>query len=250
MTAPGSTWGRLRAAVEERLRSSLTNVAVPVNDPPEVLSRRRKVVIGTSLAGAGLLGISLSAEPGSSKFYVLTMGTAAAWTLGGLASGPLHLGWVEGGDSNLHRPVATPIATGVAAFGFFYGGALVVRRIPFLRRAIGSVLQFAEQGHMPLVLLSTYANGVGEEIFFRGAMYAALPSREAMLASTGIYALATTATRNPSLVLASLVMGPLWAMQRRASGGVQAPLLTHMVWSTLMVRFLPPLFRDDPDATS
>jgi hypothetical protein len=49
------------------------------------------------------------------------------------------------------------------------------------------------------------------------------------------------------LVLASLVMGPLWAMQRRASGGLQAPLLTHLTWSTLMVRYLPPLFRDDPE---
>ncbi len=146
----------------------------------------------------------------------------------------------------LRRPFVTPVATGVGAFGFFYASALVARRIPFLRRAIGSVLQFAEQGNMPLVLLTTYANGLGEEIFFRGALFAALPRHQAVVASTGVYALATTATRNPSLVLASLVMGPLWAMQRRASGGLQAPLLTHLVWSTLMVRFLPPLFRDVP----
>jgi hypothetical protein len=33
-------------------------------------------------------------------------------------------------------------------------------------------------------------------------------------------------------------------MQRRASGGLQASLITHMTWSTLMVRYLPPLFRD------
>jgi hypothetical protein len=39
------------------------------------------------------------------------------------------------------------------------------------------------------------------------------------------------------------VMGSLFALQRRASGGLQAPLLTHVTWSTLMVRYLPPLFR-------
>jgi hypothetical protein len=55
--------------------------------------------------------------------------------------------------------------------------------------------------------------------------------------------LTTTATRNPALVLASGVMGGLFALQRRATGGVQAPMITHVVWSTLMVRFLPPLFR-------
>jgi membrane protease YdiL (CAAX protease family) len=38
-------------------------------------------------------------------------------------------------------------------------------------------------------------------------------------------------------------MGMLFAWQRRATGGIQAPLLTHLTWSVLMLRFLPPLFR-------
>ena len=28
-----------------------------------------------------------------------------------------------------------------------------------------------------------------------------------------------------------------------STGGIQAPLLTHLTWSVLMLRFLPPLFR-------
>jgi len=39
-------------------------------------------------------------------------------------------------------------------------------------------------------------------------------------------------------------MGALFGLQRRASGGIQAPVLTHLTWSTLMLRYLPPLFRD------
>jgi membrane protease YdiL (CAAX protease family) len=139
--------------------------------------------------------------------------------------------------------VVTPVATGVGAFGFFYGCALVVRQIPFLEAAISRVLVFAEEGSMPLVLLTTYANGVGEEVFFRGALYATLPREQAVVTSTGVYMLATLTTRNPSLVIAALFMGGLFAMQRRATGGLQAPLLTHLTWSTLMVRYLPPLFR-------
>jgi hypothetical protein len=50
------------------------------------------------------------------------------------------------------------------------------------------------------------------------------------------------ATRNPALVLASTVMGTLFAVQRGRAGGVQAPLLTHVVWSALMLAFLPRLF--------
>ena len=44
-------------------------------------------------------------------------------------------------------------------------------------------------------------------------------------------------------------MGTLLAVQRRATGGIQAPLLTHLTWSTLMLRYLPPLFRDQEHAT-
>ena len=65
----------------------------------------------------------------------------------------------------------------------------------------------------------------------------------AVAASTAVYTLATASTRNPALVLAAAVMGTLFGLQRRASGGLQAPVLTHLTWSTLMVRYLPPLFR-------
>ena len=68
-----------------------------------------------------------------------------------------------------------------------------------------------------------------------------------MLISTAVYALATVATRNPALVFAAVVMGALFGLQRRASGGIQAPMLTHLTWSALMLRFLPPLFADRPD---
>jgi hypothetical protein len=58
-----------------------------------------------------------------------------------------------------------------------------------------------------------------------------------------VYALVTSATRNPALVLASTVMGTLFGIQRRTSGSIRTPLITHLTWSTLMLRYLPPLFR-------
>jgi len=244
-TGPGRPrWSRALRRIEGWLPMPITYVVPPrQTESATTVARRRKVVATTSLAGAGLLGVSLSTKPDSVPFYALTLGVAATWSGGGLASGPLHLGWLEDRDHDLRRPVVTPIATGVAAFGVFYAGALVARRIPILAEAISSILEFAEQGKMPLVLLTTYANGLGEEIFFRGALYSALPSHQAAVASTGIYALATSTTRNPSLVLAALVMGSIFAAQRRATGGLEAPVLTHLTWSTLMVRYLPPLFR-------
>ena len=212
-------------------------------EPDEAFRRRRKVVTGVTLAGAGLLGVSLQTRPASWQFYAATAGVAATWVAGGFASGPLHLGWMQARDQRLRRPVLTPVLTGTAAFGAFYGCALVAKRIPVLDEAISSVLAYAHQGNTSMVLLTTLANGAAEEVFFRGALYAAIGEQHPVALSTAAYALATVTTRNPALVLAATVMGTLFGAQRRASGGIQAPVLTHLTWSTLMLRYLPPLFR-------
>jgi membrane protease YdiL (CAAX protease family) len=218
-------------------------VPVEHHETALVVRRRRRVVAAVSVLGTGLLGLSLSTKPDSRQFYGLTAAVATTWTACGLLSGPLHLGWIEGRDRRMRRPVVTPVATGVAAFGFFYGCALVARSVPVLDSAIGRVLTFAEEGSGPLVVATTLANGLGEEVFFRGALYAAMDADRAVAASTAVYTLATASTRNPALMLAAGVMGTLFGLQRRASGGLQAPVLTHLTWSALMVRYLPPLFR-------
>jgi CAAX protease family protein len=212
-------------------------------EPDEIRTRRRAVVTAVGLAGAALLAASLSSKPGSRRFYLLTMAVAGTWTAGALGSGPLHLGRIKGRGSRLRRPVLTPIATGVGAFGLFYAAALVARRIPVLDNAIGSVLRYADEGSTPRVTMTSCANGVAEELFFRGALYTAAGSRHPVATSTIAYTAATAATRNPALTLAAAAMGVLFGLQRRATGGVQAPALTHLTWSLLALRFLPPLFR-------
>jgi len=204
--------------------------------------RRRWLVAGTLVLGGALLGRSMSTRPGSREFYAETLTVAGVWTAGGLLSGPLHLGWIEGQDDQLRRPLLTPLATGTAAFGLFYLAARVSRRITVLDRAVGRVLLFADEGSAGLVLLTTLANGLAEEVFFRGALYSA-STRYPVATSTAAYAAVTANTRNPALVLAAGGMGALFGLQRRATGGLQASALTHLTWSTLMVRFLPPLFR-------
>ena len=246
MTSSGTAarWQRARVRSRRTLPMSIRHVvAVEPVETPAVVLRRRRVVAAVSLLGTGLLGASLSTKPGSRAFYGLTCAVAATWTLGGLLSGPLHLGWIQSRDQRLRRPIITPVATGVAAFGCFYGCALVARHIPVLDRAIGDVLAFADEGSTPMVVATTLANGLGEEVFFRGALYGALDADRAIAVSTAVYTLATASTRNPALMLAAAAMGTLFSLQRRASGGLQAPALTHLTWSILMVCYLPPLFR-------
>jgi membrane protease YdiL (CAAX protease family) len=210
-------------------------------EPDRSFRRRRAVVLATLVVGATLLGFSLSVQPGDSAFYWLTGALAVTWMLGGLASGPLHLGRIRF-RNELRRPIVTPIVLGLAAAAVFVVGALIVREISPLRSLTDDVLDHARQGSLALIFVVTVLNGVAEEIFFRGALFAAIGRRRPVLVSTVIYTLTTIATANPMLVFAAAALGTLLGLQRRASGGILAPMLTHITWSSAMLFLLPPLF--------
>ena len=53
-----------RTSVASELRRAITNVAVPHNEPPGVVRRRRIVVAITLVIGAVVLGFSLRRHPG------------------------------------------------------------------------------------------------------------------------------------------------------------------------------------------
>jgi hypothetical protein len=211
-----------------------------VKPPTRRLHRRRITLAATAVAGAGLLGKSLSAEPDSREFYLLTSAVAALWTGSGLAVRSDHRGPVrrDGAGASL----ATPVAIGAGTFATFYGAARVARRIPVLDDALYSVMDYSHRGSDALVLGTALINGVAEEVFFRGAVYDVAGPQHRVAATTVAYMAVTSATRNPALVLASGVMGWIFAAQRRATGGIRAPIVTHLTWTTLMLRYLPPLF--------
>lgn len=202
---------------------------------------RRVVVAVTLVVGATLLGLSFSTEPGDPAFYPLTFGLAATWVLGSLVSGPLHLGRVRFRAVS-RRPIITPIVVGLLLAAIFVVGGLVFRLIPPLAGFTQDVLGYARAGYLPLVAVITLVNGIAEELFFRGALFAAIGVKHPVLISAICYAAATVAGGNPVLVFAAAILGAVVGLQRRASGGVLAPILTHITWSMAMLFALPPLF--------
>jgi uncharacterized protein len=196
------------------------------------------------LAAAALLRSSFAAKAGSVRFYLLTTSLAGTWTAGALGAGPIPWrgdGWRNGPASAARALIVVPVVTGAVTFAVFYGAARAARRHRTLRRAIASVLRYAEAGPTPLVVLIASGNGVAEELFFRGALWSGPhPLRTTTLA----YAASTAATGNPALVLAGLITSVIFGWQRDATGGVLAPAITHVTWSVLMLRYLPPLFRN------
>jgi len=203
---------------------------------------RRRIVVGITLAvGATLLGLSFSVRQGDPAFYPLTFGLAATWTLGSLLSGPLHLGHILRGGT-LRRPIITPIVAGLLLAALFVLGAFVIRTIPALASLTEDVLGYARLGNLWIILVITLVNGIAEELFFRGSLYAAIGTWHPVLISTVLYALATVAGGNPVLVFAAALLGTVVGLERRASGGILAPILTHITWSLSMLLVLPPIF--------
>jgi membrane protease YdiL (CAAX protease family) len=204
--------------------------------------RRRVVAAVTLLVGAGVMAWALRIEPGNRTFYVATLVLAGVWVVGAFASGPLHLGRAhtrDGGASG--RAVVQSLALGGLLLGVFLVGAAVVARIPVLRNPVQELLDHAVYGSLALVTVITVVNGVAEELYFRGALYAGVGRRHAVAVTTVVYTLVTATSGIPLLALAAALVGLVVAFQRRVTGGILGPVITHLTWSLGMLFLLPPV---------
>lgn len=226
----------LRAFVNAAL---IEKVGRDHHDPDDVFRRRQVVVAITFVVGSAVLAWALRITPGDPLFYVATLTLAAVWLVGALLSGPLHAGWGHTRRGEPARPIVQSLVLGVLLLLLFLVGALVVARIPVLRAPVDQLLDHARFGAFTAVLAITFLNGVVEELYFRGALYAALPRHQVTL-TTLLYALTTVASGIPLLVLAATLIGFVTALQRRVTGGFLGPIITHVVWSTGMLVLLPP----------
>ena len=233
--------GRPQTSALAEIRAGIVNVAVPHNEPPSVKRRRRVVVVIVLLAGAAVLGLTLRRHPGEPSFYWLSLALAAVWSFGSFVSGPLHLGGACWRGRN-QRPVITGTVIGLLLGGVFVLGGLIAREIHPVAELITRVLHYTDQGSWRLTLAVALIGGIAEELFYRGALYTALGRYHPALVSTVVYVAATLASGNPMLGFAAIFLGTVCALERRATGGVLAPILTHFVWTLVMLLALPPLF--------
>ena len=227
--------------VRDFIRAALvTPVARDHTESDAAFRRRRVVALVTLVVGAAVLAFALRIQPGDPMFYVATLGLAAVWATGAFASGPLHLGHAHtraGGQDA--RPIVQSLALGALLLALFLVGAVVVAQVPVLRDPVQHLLDHARLGSLALVAVLTAVNGVAEELYFRGALYSAVGRRHAVAITTVVYALTTVGAGIPLLVLAAGLLGLLTALQRRVTGGILGPVVTHLTWSLGMLFLLP-----------
>ena len=175
------------------------------------------------------------------SWALYSLALAGVWALGAFISGPLHLGGARWRGRN-QRPVVSGTVIGLLLGGVFIVGGLIVREIPVVAELITRVLAYTEQGSWRLTMAVALLGAVAEELFYRGALYTALGRHHPLLISTLIYVIATLASGNPVLAFAAIILGTVCSLERRATGGVLAPILTHFVWTLVVLLSLPPLF--------
>lgn len=230
-------WAELRAFVRAAL---VDPVPRDHSEPDRAFRRRRWVVAATLLAGAGVLSWALRIQPGNRLFYLATCALAAVWAVGALLSGPLHLGRGHTrSGTGTSRAVVQSLALGLLLLGVFLVGAVVVAPVPALRQPVDDLLDHARAGSLPLVAVITAVNGVAEELYFRGALYAAVGRRHGVLVTTAVYTVVTAVSGIPLLMVAGAVLGLVVGLQRRVTGGILGPAITHVTWSLGMLFLLP-----------
>lgn len=201
--------------------------------------RRQRVAAGVVLVlGAALLAATLHVPRWSGWFTTLGLTLAINWFAGAFLLGPVPIRRPRSTKS-WTTLAALAVAVGGTAYLAFVAASRIASHVPVVSGAVDSVLSSADSGPSIAVLVVALVNGVAEEAFFRGALHNALDVVHPALTAVVIYVAVTAVTGNVALIVAAMVMGPLFSYERTATGSVMPPVITHVTWSALMLTALP-----------
>jgi membrane protease YdiL (CAAX protease family) len=145
------------------------------------------------------------------------------------------------------RLVAMGVLSGAALYLVSVAGALVLRGTPLWAQVERVVdLTRTTAPTLVVVLVIVLGTSPSEEVLWRGAVFARLtrrygPGWRPVLGSAMLYALFVGLSGSVVLPLAALVCGTVWARQRQVTGSIVPGLVSHALWSLLMVLSIPGL---------
>lgn len=210
------------------------------SETPEQLVQRRWVSAVTLAIASFLMAWTLRISPGNPAIYAATLALGTTWVVGALLSGKLYLGSAttrRGAQDS--RAILQSVLLGLLLVGLFLVAAVIVAAFPALRDPLLGLMVHARMGVLPVIVGLLFLNAVAAELFYRGGLYAATGGPHAVLITTFVFALSTIPTGMPTLIVGAAVLGAVVGLQRRVTGGVLAPIITHITWLTGMVFLLP-----------
>jgi membrane protease YdiL (CAAX protease family) len=145
------------------------------------------------------------------------------------------------------RLAAAGAVSGLGLYALTCGAAVVMRATP-LWPDVQDVAALA-RGGAPLAvaaLVVVVGTSPAEEVLWRGAVFARLtrrfgPGWRPVAATTVSYAAVVGLSGSPTLLLAALACGAVWARQRQVTGSLAPSVVAHAVWALLTLLYLPGL---------
>jgi uncharacterized protein len=155
------------------------------------------------------------------------------------------------GDASCCRETtsATASAVGVASGLLLFGATRVVvdlaTRHEVISRSVVAVYRREEEvGPLAVTALTLAIVVPGEELFWRGLVLTELSAATSVAAGAvlawGTWVVVDAAWGSIPLLAGAVVGGALWTALAAWTGGVVAPIASHLVWTGLMIAW-PPL---------
>ncbi len=132
--------------------------------------------------------------------------------------------------------VLVGLGSGAVLYAVFWiGEQLLVIVVPRLAEEVGDLYTVKRRGQawfMPVVLLVA---APGEELFFRGFLW----HRAGVAIGLAVYGAVHIPERKVILVLAALVGGACWGLLFSWTGGLVAPIASHLLWCFTIILWHP-----------
>ena len=146
--------------------------------------------------------------------------------------------------SEWRRDILIGIACGaVMTAGTYVLYAIIERWIPSLAKSVNGLYANAGAASLTVALVATSMAVFAEELLWRGPLFRVLEHRTgrvmAIAISLGTYTLAQGGSRSLVVMLAAFICGAIWLTERLWTRSVVAPLLSHLMWTLIVVHLLP-----------
>jgi membrane protease YdiL (CAAX protease family) len=132
--------------------------------------------------------------------------------------------------------LAVGLAGGVVLYAVFWiGEQLLVVVAPTLADEVADLYSKRGRVPLPVVCLVLGVAGPAEELFFRGFLWA----RAGVVVALAVYALVHVFERKVILILAALAGGAWWGALFALTGGLVAPVASHLLWGLMIIAWRP-----------
>jgi hypothetical protein len=200
-----------------------------------------------ALVAIGLIGqlvVWRSVAWGRIPFWPATAATFTVLGFAALAAG--DVAWSASVSAG--AAAAVGIASGIGLYAATRVVVALAARHTAIGGSVADVYERSDEVPRALALVLTMAIAVpGEELFFRGLVLPQLQDATSPLAGAALAWLAgvgvNAAWASLPFLAGAVVGGGLWTALGAWSGGILAPLLSHLVWTGSMLAWPPRMAR-------